>query len=342
MKKQIKDSHIFKNFSLYIFACILCSSTISIAISYILLYFGLFDLSGSSIIYRITIALFFCLLFGTIVSAIIGKKSNNYVIEIANGIREVANGNFNYTLKTSDKLIFKDVADSFNSMVKELSSMEILRQDFIANFSHEFRTPINSISGYAELIKKDDISFEEKNEYADVIISESKKVFCLANNILYLSNLRSSSRLPKIVSCRVDELIRHIIVMNEKSWEEKSINLDLDLDSVTIEIREEYLYHVISNLVSNAIKFTKNSIFVSLRDAEDMIVFKISDNGIGMSEDTQKHIYDMFYQADISHNDGSGLGMSIVKKIVDICEYSLEIESEIEKGTTFILSIPKK
>lgn len=337
---RIKDAKMFKNFSVYIFLCIFCSSLISIAISYILLYFDAFELTVPSIITRFTLSLFLCLLLGSLISSLVGGISYTYIQDISVALREIASGNYNYKLKVGDKLVFKDVAKSFNMMADTLASTEIMKEDFIANFSHEFRTPINSIHGYASLLKKVDLSDDEKKEYIETIIFESKRLFYLADNILFLSNLNCDKKVPFSHVYLLDEQFRKIILAFNKSWDEKNISLDLDMDKVSFEGPEDLIGHIFGNLFSNALKFTKSKITVSLHEVNDEVVIRVSDDGIGMDKDTISHVYDVFFQADPSKNNGSGLGLSIVGRIIDLCGYKMEIDSILGLGSTFTLRLP--
>jgi len=334
-----KKKHFLSYFSTAVFLSLLFTSLISITVTYAGLYFKIIDFKIGDIIMRVLLACVLCVFATIIICLIATRGTTKYNNELSQAILEASKGNFNYKLDPNKDLIFKDVSEAFNKMSDELSQIEILRSDFIANFSHECRTPINSICNYAELLDEPSLTPEEKKEFVNIIISESKRLNKLSDSILQLANIGVKTIHFDITEFRMDELLKEIIVEHDNEIGE--LNFNYAIDEVTIKAREIHIYQIINNLLNNAIKYTKTKIFISLHEDNNIVKFIISDDGIGMDENTINHIYDVAFQADKSHNNGCGLGMSIVKKIIDLENYELEILSELDKGSTFILKIDK-
>ena len=334
-----KKGNFLSNFSTGVFLSFLFTSIISITITYLGLYFGIIQYSIRDLVLRILLACFLCVLVTVVISLITGRGTKKYNEGLSKAILEAAKGNFDYKMDPDDNTLFKDVSIAFNKMSDELSQIEILRSDFIANFSHECRTPINSICNYAELLSEPSLTEEERKEFVDIIIKESKRLSTLSDSILQLANIGVKTAHFDIEEIKLNELVEEIIVENDQKI--GNIDLTYAIDEVTVRAREIHVYQVINNLLNNAIKYTKSKIFISLHEDNNIVKFIISDDGIGMSENTIAHIYDVSFQADKSHNNGCGLGMSIVKKIIDFEGYELEIISELNKGSTFIFKIDK-
>ncbi len=338
MNKKDKKSF-FSDFSSVVFISLLLTAIISIFITYLGLYYKIIDFKISDLILRILLACFLCVIATIIISVVANHNTKKYNEKLADAILEAAKGNFNYKLDVKEDSLFSDVSIAFNKMSDELSQIEILRSDFIANFSHECRTPINSICNYAELLNEPSLTEGERNEFINIIISESKRLNKLSDSILQLANIGVKTSHFEPTEFRLDELLKEIIVENDQKFGD--IELKFAIDEVTIFAREIHIYQIINNLLNNAIKYTKTKIFISLHEDDNIIKFIISDDGIGMSENTIAHIYDVAFQADKSHNNGCGLGMSIVKKIIDLEGYELDITSQLDKGSTFVLKIDK-
>lgn len=261
--------------------------------------------------------------------------------EISAASKEVANGNFNLNVKVRGNDEIAVLTRNFNLMVSELANNEYLHKDFVSNVSHEFKTPITSLKGYAKLLKKDDIKEEQKREYADIIISESDRLSNLSSNLLRLSELESEVMKHKRDKYSLAEQIRDAILLLQNDWEKKNLELDLDLEEVDFIGDSELLYQVWVNLISNAIKYSNDNgtIKITLRN-EDKIIVEIIDNGIGMTIEEQNKIFLRFYKADKSRNtSGTGLGLSIAKKIVELHSGSISVESEVGKGSKFVVII---
>jgi len=262
-------------------------------------------------------------------------------------IRRMAKGDFNVTLNipVEENHPIGELAQSINDMAVELRELERMRQEFISNVSHEIQSPLTSISGFARALQNDELSPPERNHYLSIIEKESFRLSKLSENLLKLTSLESDHHPFERKSYRLDKQLRDIVLSYEPQWMDKEIEMDVSLEKVNLVADEDLLSQVWINLLNNAIKFTPNkgTIGIHLQQCEDEVVVRISDTGIGIAEIDQKHIFERFYKADKSRNrinSGSGLGLSIVKKIVDMHKGSICVQSELEKGSIFTVTLP--
>lgn len=260
---------------------------------------------------------------------------------ICKAAQRVAEGDFSVRLKTFPEKTIKTEIDilkeDFNKMVRELSSIENIKDDFVADVSHEIKTPLSLIQGYADLLQTPGLSNEKRNEYIQLISQAIHKLNDLVENILRLNKVENKSIIHK-EKFFLDEQLRCAIISFEEKIEEKNISLEADLDEVVIKSDRASLELVWNNILSNAIKFTPfgGTVSVKLKEKNEYIVATISDNGCGMDEETQKRIFEKFYQGDSSHSsEGNGLGLALVKKIVDLLDGSVRVRSKPGKGTEF-------
>ena len=281
---------------------------------------------------------------GTVITAWIGKYYLSPVTQVIEATKRVAKGDFSVQLPLeSGRGEMTDLVRSFNRMTKELSGIEMFRTDFINSFSHEFKTPIVSIRGFARQLQRDDISDEERREYATIIADESTRLANLATNVLLLSKLENQQIVTEKTDFHLDEQLRSCILLLEKQWEQKNLEMIIDLQEVTCRGNAEMLSQAWVNLINNAIKFTpeSGSIGVNLIQTDDVVTVQISDTGIGMDRDTQAHIFEKFYQGDKSHHgEGNGLGLAMVKRIIDLHRGKITVESVKGHGSTFTVQLP--
>lgn len=263
---------------------------------------------------------------------------------------ELAKGDFSIRMPPNERIEIneaKQFTKSFNKAAEELSGIEIMRANFISDFSHEFRTPIASISGFAQLLRDQNLSEEEREEYLDIIIDESKRLSNLSEDILNLSRMESSSILTNVGTVDVAEGLRRSIAIVEPNADEKNITIDVDIDEAELIGNADYLSQLWTNILQNAVKFTPENgrIDVSLKSAQDAknrtVTCTISDNGCGMDETTRAHLFERFYQGDTSHaQEGNGLGLALCKRIVDLHGGTIRVKSALDKGSTFIVTLP--
>lgn len=287
------------------------------------------------------------LLVGGITMQIASKKMLKPIIQITEATKKVSDGNFNVQLETNRKDEIGELTNNFNKMVKDLEGIELLQKDFIDNVSHEIKTPISSIEGFAKLLKDEDISKEDREDYTNIIIEESERLLNLSGNILKLSKLQNQKIVTNKTIFIPVEQIRKAIVVLEKKWNEKAINFNIEettnLKDIRIEGEEDSIYGVWLNLIDNAIKASKDrgNIDISIGLKDSFLEVKIKDYGIGMTKEEQSKIFNRFYQADRSHSqNGSGLGLAIVKRVVELSKGEIEVQSEKGNGTTFTVKLP--
>ena len=291
------------------------------------------------IVYMVLVSVF----IGTILARFSGRRFLRRIYELVNATKEVAAGNFNIRLECGGAREIDRIARSFNEMVSELSAIETLRSDFVSNISHEYKTPISSIRGFARRLKKDTLTDEQRNEYLDIIISESERLTRLSSNVLLLSRLESTEKLSEKAEYSLDEQIRRTILLLDPQFQKKELEVEAALDSVLIVANDEMLNHLWLNLLENAIKFSHNggTIKITLGTTLDAVVVTISDEGVGMDDNVKKRIFDKFYQGDQSRaTEGNGLGLSLVKRILELENGKIVITSELHKGTCFTVSLP--
>ena len=296
-------------------------------------------------------------LFMALVSIILGSVLSiatcNFFIKkfkrLSQGMKEISKGNFKVRIAENDKngviTEFGEIERTFNQMASDLDGIEMFRNDFINNFSHEFKTPIVSVRGFAKQLKNDDLPEETRKEYIDIIVSESNRLANMSSNILLLTKLENLQIVSEKTEFSLDEQIRSSILLLEKEWGEKNIEFNLDnMSEIQFNFNEEMLSHVWINLISNAVKFAKENgtITISLQENDNSVIFKIRDDGIGMNEQTKERIFEKFYQGDKSHHSGgNGIGLNIASRIITLAGGMIEVESKLEVGTEFTVVLPK-
>ena len=257
---------------------------------------------------------------------------------IMDAIERISRGDFTVFVEADDDEHDKFAA-AINGMAKNLGTLEAMRQDFISNVSHEIQSPLTSIGGFASLLKQDDLTADERKRYAGIIEAESKRLSSLSDNLLKLSALDD---LPlSNAEYRLDKQLQNVILTLEPQWSSKNLTVEADLEKSIICGNEDLLSEVWMNLLHNAIKFTPEGgvIRVSL----DQKTVKIEDTGVGIGKEDLPHIFERFYKVDKSRDrslGGNGLGLSLVKKIVEMPGGTIEANSEPEKGTTFTIKLP--
>lgn len=325
---------------------IMISAGLLTGVCFFFLYaMGLFPIPVLTPIFTPLITLLVSSVIGTSISAVASERVLKPLNQLIKATKVVSTGDFSIRVEeiNSDSEI-ADLLRNFNHMIEELGSIEMFRNDFINNFSHEFKTPIVSIRGFAKQLQNDNLSTEKRKEYTDIIISESERLTNMAANVLLLTKFENQQFITNQTDFELDEQIRNCVILLEKQWSKKNIEIHLDLQPAKINNNAEMLSHLWLNLIENAIKYSNDNghIMIRCQEKADDIQFKISDDGNGMDDHTLKHIFDKFYQGDRSHAaQGNGLGLSIVKRIVELCQGEIAVESKIGQGTTFTVKLPK-
>ncbi|MCM3784697.1 HAMP domain-containing histidine kinase [Neobacillus mesonae] len=264
--------------------------------------------------------------------------------KMTSATRQIARGDFRVNLRMNRRDEIGELADSIHHMAHELGALEQMRKDFVSNVSHEMQTPLTSIHGFSQALTIDKLSDEERIRYASIIETESERLSRLIRNLLKLSSLDSDKHPFQPEHYRLDRQLREVIILCEPLWTGKRITLNLELQELLIYADRDQMSQVWTNLIHNAIKFSPEgeSIEISMTRDRGYAVVSIQDHGVGMVEEDLQRIFERFYKADVSRNryEGSGLGLSIAKKIMDIHEGSIQVESEFGKGTVFKVYIP--
>ena len=254
----------------------------------------------------------------------------------------LAKGDFSVRIDMSNEAYrpreIREFAESFNKAAEELSGTEILRKDFINNFSHEFKTPIVSISGFADLLLDVDLPPEDQKEYLTIIRDESKRLAELSTNILTLNRIESQAILRDTENIRLGEQIRQSVLLTEQKWRDKNLDFEADIEDVEYLGNEALLKEVWLNILDNAAKFSPEGEVVSVTQHKKggEIIAAVTDHGPGMDEKTKAHIFEQFYQGDTSHrSQGNGLGLAMVRKIVELHGGKVSVDSSPGNGSSF-------
>ena len=269
------------------------------------------------------------------------------VKEIITAAEKIVQGDFSVRIKPQNYVAvdgnFNQIIDCFNKMAEELGSVETLRTDFIANVSHEMKTPLAVMQNYGKLLQSPDLQVEQRVEYAKGVTDAARRMADMMTNILKLNRLENQQIYPKSEEFDLGEQLCECLLQYENVWEKKKIEIETNIaEDVKVLADAELLSHVWNNLFSNAFKFTKEGgkVSVALSATEHHATVKVTDTGCGMTADVGTHIFEKFYQGDSSHaTQGNGLGLALVKRVVDIMQGEINVESALGVGTTFTVRI---
>ncbi|KAF1297382.1 two-component sensor histidine kinase [Enterococcus sp. JM4C] len=279
------------------------------------------------------------------VSAIVGRRILKPIEELRKSMKQVTQGDFSIQMNqvyTIDEV--RDLYEDFNHMVKELGSTETLRNDFVSSVSHEFKTPITIIQGYVQLLQDSELTAAERAEFYQRILEGTQQLATLSDNILKLTKLETQNSEIDKHSFRLDEQIREVILFLQPKWERRNLELDIELPSAKYNGNEEFLYQVWLNIMDNAIKYNRENgkISVKLEDKGESFLIEVVDTGLGMTDQEAEKAFDKFYQADTSRKtEGNGLGLSLSQKIIELHAGRIQVNSELEIGTVFVIELPK-
>lgn len=283
-----------------------------------------------------------------VITFLIGlKKQRNYWNTIVDALSRIAKGDFTVKLdlKADNEDQFGQLIHGINHMAIELGKMERMRQEFISNVSHEIQSPLTSINGFAKALKNIDLPEDKRQHYLAIIEMESNRLSKISDNLLKLTSLESQHHPFEPRQYRLDKQLRNVVLALEPNWLVKNIDMEMQLENISLMADEDLMNQVWLNLLSNSIKFTPaaGTIMISMTKQMDTITINIHDNGIGLTVEQQKHVFERFYKADQSRtteNGGSGLGLSIVKKIIDMHNGTITVESKLAEFTTFFVTLP--
>ena len=341
MKKNKKFSKLFLRNTFIIFVCLLFCISVLFIITFVSYKLGLLSERYGGPIGVLIIIFLISLCIGGVISLLGAKKITKPIQDLENATTEITKGNFDIQVAPTKNPELENLIENFNKMTRELKNNETLKSDFISNVSHEFKTPLAIIQSTSQALQEENLDEGIKKEYQEILNKNITKLSNLTNNILCLSKIENQEIVPDKSKFLLDEQIRYCILSLEPKWQKKNIEFDLKLPKITYYGSQELLSQVWQNLIDNAIKFSRENgkISITLTSNEETIV-RITDNGIGMSEETIKRIFDKFYQGDTSHSkEGNGLGLALVNRILKICNGEIRVNSEKGKGSTFVVTL---
>lgn len=337
-------------FAGFVFATLLVVVLISGAVLLLLVRSGILstqDYDPRSGYLLIGLMVLFSTLMGAVLTFFSGNLITRPVNTIISGMNRLASGDYKTRIHFPSFLarqpVIAELTDSFNTMAAELEGTELLRSDFINNFSHEFKTPIVSIAGFAKLLRYGDLSAQERDEYLAIIEDESMRLSDMATNVLNMTKIENQTILTGVTRFNLSEQLRNCVLLLERKWTEKSLELDLEFEEFLIDGNEDLLRQVWMNLLGNAVKFTPTggTVRLSVQDSGDTLSVSVSNTGSSIPPDKLETIFRKFYQADESHaSEGNGIGLAIVRSVVRLHGGSVYAESR-DDYTTFTVRLPK-
>ena len=329
--------------SVLIAYALLLAATFAVAAVSVTIAFALDPQPEAPVAFLVTLAC--CIAMVTVLFLATRRYITRPVETLAWGMHRVAHGYFDTKLDESETKLFEDAYADFNSMTDSLLNVEALRESFVSNVSHEFKTPLSYIQGYATLLQDSDLTIEERQEYITHICTATRRLSDMIGSLLEISNLSRPNSHIETAPFYLDEQIRHVIAIFIPQIVRKELSYDLMLTETLIDGNENLLEDAWTNLFSNAIKYTPTggTISVTLERQEEHALVRVSDTGCGMSENQVAHAFDRFYQGDDSHkSEGNGLGLAIVRAVTKSHQGTLKIESTLGEGTTFTVKLPLK
>ena len=387
MRRKTKNPDILRlrdtlrwRLTLFVLSILLTSGCLTVALCVLILLW--FDQTPPVVaimvnpVFVMVTLLLICAIIGTVLSSFLGKLYLKPLKMLIGATREVKKGNYKVQVER-DKAQLTEMGrliQSFNEMVHELDGIELFRNDFINNFSHEFKTPIVSIRGFAKELERGDLSPEQSREYAKIIAeeadrlarlstsvlglsekeqqeyiaiiaAESDRLTNMATSILLLSKLENQQIVTDQAEFYLDEQIRQCILLQESAWVEKEIEMIPELPETLFYSNEELLSHIWTNLIGNAIRFTPRGgcVRVTLYADEKQVTVEIRDNGIGMSDAVRERIFEKFYQGDPSHHrHGYGIGLTMAQRAAILCGGGITVESSPGQGSAFTVKLPRE
>lgn len=286
---------------------------------------------------------FFTIFVALIINSLTIKTVIKPIKAVSDAMQQVTRGNFDIQLEVVGNDEISVLQRNFNTMTDGLKQNEEMSKNFASIVSHEYKTPIAAITGYAQLLYNGGLEEEEEKQYIKTILEQSKRLSNLSVNMLQLARLDSNTVGMSKEMFSLDEQIRNVIVNMENLWEQKNIEMDINLDKAQVYCNSQMLYHVWENLLSNAIKFTPENgkITVTCQVSDNYAVGKVADTGCGISPEDIPHIFERFYKSDSEVNaDGNGLGLAITQKIIQLSGGKVSVESEAGKGSLFTVTLP--
>lgn len=349
MKKRNGQLTITLLLSALIFCLLFLTVLLAAGVLYVLMRSGLVALPGSSphVYYLILYMGLISLVIGGVLVALTGRFALRPIRQVVERMQLLAAGDFSTRLHISRRAArlpaLIELEESFNRLAQELENTEMLRSDFINNFSHEFKTPIVSIAGFAKLLKRGRLTEAQREEYLNIIEEESLRLSYMATNVLNLTKVENQKILTGVTEFNLSEQLRACILLLERKWARKNLELRLDFPECRIMASEELLKEVWINLFDNAIKFSpaNGTVAVALTETEQTLAVRVSNGGESILPEHQERIFHKFYQADESHAaEGNGIGLAIVRRVVELHHGSVRVHSR-DGCTSFTVELPK-
>ncbi len=339
-RRKIHSMFMWSVFFILIATYLLMIATLFILVKLDVLHVEMLSLSSWLLMLIFLVASF---VIGSLLTIIVSKFLLSTVNTVAEGMSALAKGNFDVRIDLGKNEEAKQLAQGFNNLAQELKGISVLRSNFVNEFAHEFKTPIVSIKGFAEVLKQDDLTEKQRKEYLDIIIEEADRLTALSSNSLNLSKIENQRILTDITKFNVSEQIRNSVLLLEKKWQDKNLELVISLDECTVFANEEMLKQVFINLIDNAIKFSENNgqINIELNQNEKQTTFSIANGGQGIKEQDINKVFEKFYRDKGVNAGGHGIGLAIVKKIVELHDGKVKVESQ-NGLTKFTVILPKK
>ena len=336
-------------FSLVVFVLLAITSVLISTVIVILNHTGVLHIGNSAFISDLYAAalMLSSMVIGTVLASTMGMLPLKPVNKIINTLNRLAGGDYRARLNFNGPLgrnrTIREITDSFNAMAAELENTEMLRSDFINNFSHEFKTPIVSIAGFAKLLKRGNLSEEERLEYLDIIERESLRLSDMATNVLNMTKVENRRILTDVTTFNLSEQLRNCVLLLEEKWTKKDLNWDIDLDEHMIAGNEELLREVWVNLLDNAIKFSPagETVTITVQEEQEQTQVSVTNRGSEIDPARMDRIFQKFYQGDPSHAaEGNGIGLAIVKRVTELHGGSVRAASR-DGSTCFTVTLPK-
>ena len=335
--------------------CVVLTMLLAVGIAFLVVsHFLINDMIPSAIPYtpKYKSALIFMLvitmLVGVVLTTFLTRNLLIYVNRIINRMNQLALGDYSVRLSYGKPICLHptviEIVSSFNQMAEKLEKTEMMRMDFINNLSHEFKTPIVSIAGFAKILKKENLSEEQRKEYLDIIEEEARRLADMAGNVLNVTKVENQTILTDISKFNFSEQIRFSVLLLEEKWIQKNLEFELEFGEFEIYANEELLKEVWINLLDNAIKFSPSdeTIRIQIKEEEEKYHVIISNKGEEISKEKREKLFQKFYQTDESHaTEGYGVGLAIVKRVVELHKGNVEVECR-EGEISFIVELPKK
>ena len=312
-RRQMRSVIILFSFGLIVF-----SQAIATVLQYLLFRFGIVRDANFTFLQSALLVGGVSVIVGTLLSWFFGRYVLRPFDVLLQGMSGLSVGKYDVRLKERSGM-YKRAYKTFNAMAKELGSVEILRSDFINNFSHEFKTPLVSMQGLVSLMKNKQLPAEKQKEYLSVIEEELKRLSMMTTNVLHLTKLEAQEILTGLSPFNLSEQLRTCVLLFEKSWTDKKISFSIDIEEITVDANEDFLKQVWLNLLDNAIKYTPEggAIDLSMSASEGGVTVRISNEGKEIPEEERERIFQKFYQlGDAGERRGNGIGLSVVRCIV--------------------------